>query len=570
MNRSPVRRLIALLAALILAMGAVVVRLAILQVSQGPDYRSLALTQRVRTITLPATRGQILDRSGERLALSLEARDIYANPQYVTDPYATAITIAPILGLKVRPLVKALSADASFVYVARQVDLGIADRVEKLHLPGLGFLPVSKRYYPAGPLASQVLGFVGIDGEGLDGLEAEYQTELAGRAGRLTQETDPSGQPIVGGVDVSEPPVPGEDIVTTIDRDFQYTVQAALEQAVKANHAKGGTVIVMDPKTGEILAMATYPWFDPNDFGAFPQDSWRNRAVTDVFEPGSVNKVITAAAAVQEGAVPLTRRLSIPDQIRVGAFTIHDSHPHPIERMTLGDIIAESSNVGAIHIADLLGRDRMAEYLSRFGFGQSTGLGFPGESPGLMLPLYQWSDTSLATMAYGQGISVTPLQMAAVYATIANGGVWVQPRLVRGTVDGEGVYHPAPLSATHRVVSEQAAKTVAEMLAYAVRAGTGVEAQIAGYQVAGKTGTARIPNANRPGYSNRYMASFIGFLPASAPRVVIAAILDQPATVYGGIASAPLFQEIARYAIQRLGIGPGTTLPLPPHALALP
>jgi len=563
--------LVALLAALVLAMGAITVRLTVLQVSQARAYQARALDQRLRTVVLPPTRGRILDRTGEvPLALSLEARDIYADPRYVEDPLGTALRLASVLHLPLGRLTKALTAGGSFVFIARQVDRAVAERVDRLALPGVGLLPVMKRYYPAGPLAPQVLGFVGIDGGGLDGLEAEYDRELAGVPGERTVEIDPSGQPIVGGVSVDRPPVPGEDLVTTIDREFQYEVQTALAEAVRANRAKGGTVIVMDPHTGEIPAMATYPWFDPNRFTEFAPETWRNRAVTDAFEPGSVNKVITAAAAVEEHVLPLDRRLAIPDQMRVGDFVIHDSHPHPVERMTLADIIAESSNVGAIHIADLVGSERMAEYLSRFGFGRTTGLGFPGEAPGLLLPLYEWTDTSLATMAYGQGISVTPLQMAAVYATIANGGVWVQPRLVRGAVDATGTFHRAPTLRPRRVVSEETARIVTEMLAYAVQAGTGINAQVPGYQVAGKTGTARKPYTDRPGYSRRYVASFIGFLPASAPRVVIAVMLDEPATVYGGIASAPLFQTIARYAIQHLGIAPGAPVPLPPHALPLP
>ena len=564
------RRLIALFAGLNLALGAIVVRLGILQVSQADAYQARALDQRLQTLVLPASRGQIVDRSGEPLAISQAARDVYADPRYVTDPTGEAARIAPILGVAVKTLLPNLVADASFRYLARQVDIGVADRLEALHLPGIGFLPSTKRFYPAGPLAPQVLGFVGVDGVGLSGLELEYQSLLAGRAGSLTQEFDPNGQPIAGGVDQEQPPVPGSDIVTTIDRDFQYQVQAALQEAVKANHAIGGTVIVMDPHTGDVYAMASYPWFDPNDFVDATQAAMRNRAVTDSFEPGSVNKVITAAAAVEEHVLPLDQQLTVPWTMRIGTFTIHDSHPHPPEPMTLGDIVAQSSNIGAVKVAQRLGAARMATYLSKFGLGRATGIAFPGESPGMMLPLYQWSDTSLATMAYGQGISVTPLQMISVYSTIANGGVWVQPRLVRGTVDANGTFHAAPASPVRRVVSAQTARTVTSMLAYAVEAGTGTAAQIPGYQVAGKTGTARIPRPSGGYYTDRYFASFIGFLPASDPQVVIAVILDRPTTVYGGIASAPLFQTIARYAIERLGIAPGSILSLPPHVFPVP
>jgi cell division protein FtsI (penicillin-binding protein 3) len=562
-------RLATLFVVLVFSMGGIFLRLTILQVSQAHQYRDLALNQRERTVTLAATRGEIFDRSRDSLAMSLEARDVYADGRFVSDPLATAQKIAPILHVRPRTLVPALRSPSSFSYLARGVPMAVAGKIAALHLPGIQFLDASRRFYPAGPLAPQVLGFVGTDGTGLGGLETQYESVLAGRSGKLTEEIDRNGQPIAGSITVDVPPVPGQSVVTTIDRDLQYQVQSALQRAVEANHAKGGTVIVLDPRTGEILAMATHPWFDPNDYQASPPESWRNRAVTDVFEPGSVNKVITAAAAVEEHAVGLDQKIVVPPSLRVdGTYTIHDSHYHPVERMTIGDIIAQSSNIGTVKIAALVGSDAFAGFLARFGFGQSTGLGFPGETAGILPPLFDWTAASMATIPYGQGIAVTPLQMASVYATIANGGTWIQPRLVKGTIDASGTYHASAPQVTREVVSPQSARTVTSMLAMAVQSGTGTAAQIPGYQVAGKTGTARIPLPNRAGYyTNRDVASFIGMLPASSPRVVVAAILDRPTTVYGGVAAAPLFQEIARYAIQRMGIEPGTPLKLPPHLM---
>jgi cell division protein FtsI (penicillin-binding protein 3) len=544
---------------------AIVVRLGVLQVSRAEAYQTEAIEQRVSTVTLPAWRGRILDRSGEPLAISVPARDVYADPRYVVGAWSTAKALARILELKVRPLAKTLSADSTFVYVARQVPTDVAARIEALHLPGIDTLPVSSRSYPAGPLAPQVLGFVDIDGRGISGLELQYQSQLAGRPGQRTWEHDLEGRPIVGGIHLEQPPTPGVDVETTIDRDFQYQVQVALEEYVKLNQAVGGMVIVMSPKTGDIYAMATYPWFDPNDPAASPGSTWRNRPITDVYEPGSTNKVITAAAAVQEHVLPLDQRLLVPWTMRVSDYTIHDSHPHPPERMTLGDIVAQSSNIGAAMVADRLGAVNMARYLSAFGLGRPTGVGFPYEAAGIMLPLDQWSDASLATMAYGQGIAVTPLQMVSVFETIANGGERVRPRLVRGTVDAGG-FRAAPATPSRRVVSESTARAVTQMLAYTVDYGTGTAARIPGYQVAGKTGTARIPRPGGGYYTDRSIASFIGFLPAGDPKVVIAAILDRPTTVYGGIAAAPLFQTVARYAIQRLGIVPAPPVGLPPHA----
>jgi cell division protein FtsI (penicillin-binding protein 3) len=554
-----------------LAFGAIFVRLTVLQVSQAASFRDRAFAQRVRSIELPATRGQILDRGGAPLAISLEARDVYADPRYVQDPWATAAELAPLLESQVAELFGLLIRDTSFVYLARQVDLDLAERIERLGLPGIGFLESTRRYYPAGALAAQVLGFVGIDGEGLSGLEAGFEDLLAGVAGERTQELDPNGQPIVGGVDLERMPVAGSTLVTTIDRDFQYQAEQALVDAVAANGASGGTVIVMDPHTGDILAMASYPWFDPNDFEDARPGTYRNRAVTDAFEPGSTNKVITASAAVDRRAIGLEQELSVPWQMRVDEYTIHDAHPHGTLRMTLGDIIAESSNIGTVLVARRLGESAMASYLARFGLGRQTGIEFPGESAGILPSLYDWTDTSLATIAYGQGIAATPLQMASVYATIANEGRWVRPRLVLGTRSADGTFEATPNSPTRRVVSAETARMVTRMLAHAVNDGTGTNAMVPGYEVAGKTGTARIPLPDRPGYyEGQYIASFIGFLPASDPQIVIAAILDRPATDYGGIAAAPLFQQIARYAITRMAIDPGRALRPPPSAETRP
>jgi len=565
-SRPPMRRLVALFAFYAFALAAVVVRLGILQVSRASAYQTEAIRQRVDTVALPAWRGRILDRSGEPLAISVPARDVYADPKYVTDAWHTAKRLAAVLDLKVRPLARSLRSHTTFVYVARQVPMPVATRIERMSLPGIETLPVSARSYPAGPLCPQVLGFVDIDGIGRSGLELQYQSELAGRAGSKTFEHDLDGRPIVGGIHVETPPVPGVDVETTIDRDFQYQVQSALEAAVKANRAAGGMVIVMNPHTGDVYAMATYPWFDPNDPGASPMGTWRNRPITDLYEPGSTNKVITAAAAVQQHAVPLDRRLLVPWTMRVGPYTIHDSHAHAPEWMTLGDIVAQSSNIGAAMIADRLGAPTMYRYLSAFGLGRPTGVAFPNESAGITLPLSQWTSATLATAAYGQGLAVTPLQMISVFATIANGGEWVRPRLVSGFLDGDG-FHRAPASPTRRVVSSSTAHTVTQMLSYVVRDGTGTAARIHGYQVAGKTGTARIPMPGGGYYTDRSIASFMGFLPAGNPKVVIATILDRPATVYGGIAAAPLFQTVARYAIERFGIAPADPVGLPPHAL---
>jgi cell division protein FtsI (penicillin-binding protein 3) len=562
-----VNRLGALFVTMMVLFAGIVVRLVVLQVRDQGEYQQLGADQRTRTVALPAARGEILDRDETPLAVTLDARDIYANPRYVTDPVGEALTIAPILGLRPKDVRRALMSNGTFAFIDRQVDTDVAQKLEDLKLPGVGFLPVPKRYYPSGALAPQVLGFVGVDGNGLAGLESQYDAALRGIPGERTQQFSPGGLPISTAADTLQEPVPGVDLVTTIDRQMQYEVQTALEQAVKANGAKGGTVVALDPHTGDVYAMATYPGFDPNHFAQANPELWRNRPVTDMFEPGSVNKIITAAAALETGAVSVNRRFRVPGTMQVGQFVIHDSESHPVETMTLGDIITHSSNVGAAMVATQVGNDAMASFMGRFGYGHTTGLGFPGEAPGKVPTT--WDDVIRAAAAYGQGVAVTPLQMADVYATIANGGMWVQPRLVRGTVDPGGTFREAAASPTHRVIRSDTAQMLTRMLAEVVQNGTGVEAQIPGYQVAGKTGTARTVDA-AGNYVDKYIASFVGFLPAGAPRLVIAVSLDEPRTVFGGVAAAPLFSEIARYAIQRLGIAAAPPVSLPPSALPSP
>jgi cell division protein FtsI (penicillin-binding protein 3) len=352
--------------------------------------------------------------------------------------------------------------------------------------------------------------------------------------------------------------------VTTLDREIQYLAQEAIRRAVKDNHAKGGTIVVMDPRTGDVYAMASYPWFDPNDFADADKDAIRNRAVTDMFEPGSVNKVVTAAAALETGSVGVHEVFRVPWLMRVGGYTVHDSHPHAVEAMTLGDIVAHSSNIGSAMVAERIGSAGLASVLARFGYGTPTGVGFPGEAGGRVPGLLSWTDVTRTTVSYGQGISMTPLQMAAVYAAVANGGEWVQPRLVRGTIGADGRLEPADGGVRRRVLSEETASMLTRMLASVVETGTGGAAQIPGYQVAGKTGTARKLVDGR--YVQRYMASFVGFLPASNPRIVIAVSIDEPRTVYGGVAAAPVFSEVARHVIQRLAIPAAPPVRLPPIA----
>lgn len=558
----------ALLVIMMLGVSGIVVRLVQLQVRDASAYQTLAWDQRVRTIDLPASRGSILDRTGRELALSLPAKAVFARPSLLDDPRGEARIVADALGLDPVDVLANMRKPGPFVYLAHAQDVDKVAALEAMQLPGIGFLPETRRYYPSDDLASQILGFVGLDGTGLAGLEQEYQKELAGKAGHEVIESDPAGVLIPQGENEGVPPVAGEDLVLTIDREVQYRAQIALQKAVKANGAKSGTVIVLDPTTGDILAMANYPTFNPNKASEADPDSVRNRAVTDAYEPGSVNKVVTASAALEEGFIKVDQRLMVPDFYRLYTKTFHDVHPHAPELMTLGDILAYSSNIGAIKVAKLLGPKLLYSYLQRFGLTELTGLGFPGESSGILPAPSQWSGTSMGTIPIGQGIAVTPLQMAAVYATIANGGMWVEPRLIRSTIGPDGAVHDAAPARTRRVISPETAQVVSRMLGYAVDVGTGQAAQIPGYWVAGKTGTARKVNAAGTAYLvGKYVASFIGFVPASRPALVVAAVLDEPVSVYGGVAAAPLFRDVARFALGRMRIPPAPKLPIPPHAI---
>jgi len=553
-GRPPAARVRLLLAVLVLGLGGIGARVSTLHVRDAEAYEALAYDQRVREVALPAARGSIFDRNGHELAISLDARAIYANPRAIERPAEVSSRIAPLVEARPRHMARTLQRDEAFVYLARRVDLDVAEKVEALGIPGIGTLEESKRYYPSGTLASQVLGFVGVDNVGLEGLELAYDRVLGGRPGKMVVEQDPEGRAIPQGEARVREPVPGESVVLTIDRDLQWHAQRALERAVRQNGARGGTVVVLDPATGDVLTMVTYPWFDANEYTKAPPEVLLNRAVTDVYEPGSVNKVITAAAALEEGAIGPEETIDVPGAYRVGDKVFRDVHPHGLQAMTLSDIIAESSNVGTIRVAERLGRDRLAMWLNRFGFGRETGIDFPGEAEGILLDREDWWVTSMGTIPMGQGIAVTPLQMASVYATVANDGVGVRPRLVRGTIGPDDRFEPSPPGRRRRVIHEDTARAVRAMLVRVVEEGTGDLARVEGYEVGGKTGTARKPLEG--GYSDEYVASFIGFAPADDPRIVVAAMIDEPDTVYGGVAAAPLFREVARFALADLQVPP--------------
>jgi cell division protein FtsI (penicillin-binding protein 3) len=561
-----VRRLRWLLGIFLLVAAIVVGQLVRVQVVDSPGYADLSASQRARIIELPGERGRIYDREGDVLATTVQSATIYADPRafrsserpdgLVAPPAAdaaeVAAEVAPVLGRDAAAIEELLTSESHFVYLARQLDHEVGVRIRELGLEGIGVIGEPKRVYPAGGLAGQVVGFTGIDGEGLQGLEARYEDLLLGRPGMLTLERAPGGLDIASGTRELIPSEPGTDLVLTLDREVQHAAERAAADVTAEYGAVGASVLVLEVGTGDILAMASAPAFDPNRRDEADPAAWRNRAVTDVFEPGSTQKALTIAAAIEEGIVDEDDVLTVPSQISVAGKAFTDSTRQPTTDRTVTEIMERSSNVGTIQLAQELGPERLETYLRSFGIGSSTGTGFPGESTGLLASVDDWWGTSLPTISIGQGVAVSLLQMANGYATLANDGVAVAPRIVRGTVGDDGRLTPSANPVERRVVSEDTAEQVQRMLERAVAGedGTGARAMVDGYQVAGKTGTARKPNEGARGYSGEYLATFVGFAPVNDPQLVVAVMVDEPqGAFYGGVVAAPVFSDVMSSAL---------------------
>lgn len=557
--------------AVAMGFGLLTLRVGQVQVLSADRLEALGENQRVRTLELPAERGSIFDRNGRELALSLRQQTVWANPRVIVDPFGAARQLSPLLGVEEAKLVERLSRDAAFVYLARKIDDEVAEKVKALKLPGIDLLPEPERFLPAGTLASSVIGHVGIDNEGLSGLESQFESRLAGEPGTLVAERDPRGRPIPGGERAFEPSQPGTDLILTLDRSLQHQTEKALASQILTSNADGGTAIVMEVGTGEILALANLARADADAKPGTPPvgPARSNRAVTAVHEPGSVNKMITVAAALEEGLVSPSTELVVPDKMRVADHVFSDHDPHPTAAWSVTEIMAQSSNIGAIKLGQQLGKERLDHYMRQFGFGAPTGLGSPGESSGLLLKPENYSGTSLATISLGQGIAVTAMQMLAAYNTVANGGEYVAPKLVRATVEPDGVMTPTPESTRRRVISPKVADELADMLIEVVRRGTGELAAVEGYTVAGKTGTARKPRDGARGYeAGAYVASFAGFVPAESPGLTAIVLLDEPKPIYGGVVAAPVFADVVRYALRLFRIPPPPTSAPPTAAPA--
>lgn len=546
-------RLVSFLVVIVLCFGVLVGRLVDVQGLSSRRYALFGESQRLHSVGLPAQRGSILDRNRLELAISTRRQTVWADPRAVGDPVVAARSLAPVLGVDEAFLRERLSTAGAFVYLARKVDDTVAARVRQLDLPGVSFLDEPQRYAPSGTLAASVLGTVGIDDQGLGGLELQYEKDLRGRPGQMLVERDPGGRDMPNGQRQLEPPARGRHVVLTIDRFMQYETERALSDQIVASKAKGGIAIVMDPRSGEVLAMTS---LTARKTGP-PVPSADNMAVTRVYEPGSVNKVITAAAALEEEVITPTKKFYVPDNMVVADATFRDAEPHPPQSWALPEVLSNSSNVGTILIAQKLGKARLDRYLKEFGLGERTALRFPGESAGIIPDVDHWSGTSIATVPIGQGVAVTALQMLGAYNTIANRGVYVEPTLVRATIDAKGKVHRGAEPQRRRVVSDATADMVASMLVGAVERGTGTGARIEGYSVAGKTGTARKPRDNALGYrEGAYVASFAGFLPASSPQLSAMVVLDEPTPYFGGVVAAPVFARVAAAATRLYRIPP--------------
>jgi len=544
-------------------------RLVQLQGMESTVYAAKAERQRLRTVPLAAQRGTIVDRDGVTLAMNVETRSVYANPRQVSDPAEIAARLTTLLGVPAADLTQKLSKDKAFVYLARDITPERAREVLALELAGVGAERSTRRVYPNNSLGATVIGFVGRDGAGLGGVEYSMQKPLSGTAGSLLVEEDDQGREIPFGERRETAPVPGTTQVLTLDRDIQWFAEKTLSEQVVKSRAKGGTAIVMDVRTGEVLALATTPTFDPNRATAAPPELRGNPAVSTVYEPGSVNKVITAAAALEAGIVTPTSTIVVPPSIRVADKTFTDVHSNGTQRMSFTGVIAKSSNVGTITVAQELGRERLYEYLRKFGFGEKTGVRFPGESAGLLPPPEDWSGSQAGTIPIGQGVAATSLQIASVYATVANDGVRVTPSMVRGSRDADGRLVAAGAPKRQRVVSSRTAGQLARMLeAVTNEGGTATAARVDGYRVAGKTGTARKVGANGR-YDGTYISSFVGFAPADAPRLVVSVSLDEPGVIFGGVVAAPVFGKLMAFALGTLRIPPTGRVPEPAVPLVM-
>lgn len=530
-----------------------------LQVVQAPDLQSRANQQRQRVIKLAPQRGSIYDNWGDPLAVSLAAESLYADPLMVKNPKETAAKLSKLLKSSKKELTRLLSSGKRFVWLQRKLDPEIAKKVRSLKISGLQFVTERKRYYPQATTASHVVGFTGLDPRGLEGLELEYDQQLQGQPGRLVSLRDARGRGLASADQLVQGGVAGHNLYLTLDRSLQYVAEKELARVVKETGAVGGTVVMMEPASGRILALASQPDYNPNLAGRYAASKRRNRAVTDMYEPGSTFKPFLLAAVLEEGLVSPNQKIYCENgRFSVGGKTIRDHKK--FKKLTLKEVLKFSSNIGFAKLGKALGREKFYSYIREFGFGEPTGIDLPGEVGGMLRPPSRWFEIDLAAISFGQGLSVTPIQIATAMSAIANGGVLMEPYLVEKVIDasGEVVMRRLP-EVRRRVVSEKTAKIVKDMMISVTEpGGTGTRAALAGYQVAGKTGTAQKVDTVTGGYSpDKRVSSFVGFVPADNPALVLSVTVDEPkGKTYGGLIAAPVFARIAGQTLSHMNILP--------------
>ncbi len=554
------RRLLLLLTGLMAIFGLIVWKVADLQVLNPGHYLAVINSQTVHSQTLAADRGSIYDRNGNELALTVPGKTVFADPKLITDVAGDAMKLSPLLGIPVADLIPKLRAHNQFDYLARKISPALADKVAALKLPGIDLLDEPTVQMPDGATTASLLGSVDIDNKGLGGLEAQYDKVLTGVPGELTLAENPQGHTIPVGEHQLVPARPGDDLELSIDRSMQYQTEQILTQQVQAAGAKGGIAIVSNPSTGDILAMANVTQ-DPTTKQVVPSSN--DAALTTVYEPGSVMKLATVSAAIEKGLVTPATKIVVPGSYEVAGSSFSDAEAHGTETMTVAQVVAQSSNIGTIEIAQKLGQQGLYDAVTGLGYGTRTALDFPNEAAGSVIPVSSWSGTSIATIPIGQGVSTTPLQVLEAYNSVATGGVYVPPRLLDATVDAQGHRHPVPAAATRRVMSLSTADQMNLMLRGVVTGtGTAPLAAVDGYTVFGKTGTAREPQPNG-GYTDKlgryhYDATFVGVVPAEHPALSVIVVIDDPSggNIYGGSVAAPAFSKIASYALRLFGVPP--------------
>ena len=537
-----------------------------LQILDRDRAFQLARKQHQGSSTLLPRRGTILDRNNKDLAVNVEVKSVFANPYAVKEPTELSKTLSTKLDMAEKTTISRLSSKASFVWLKRLVDPEVSTELESMKLEGVGFIEEPKRVYPNGHLMGQVLGFTNIDSTGIEGIEYRYDDLLIGRPGKITLKKDAYGRKIINNPDIVEDfgdeNISGHEIVLTIDAQIQHIVERELKEGIEQMNGEKGMAIVLNPETGEVLAMASYPFLDPNDYRKYPLENRRNLPIWYTYEPGSTMKVFLASAALQEGkATPETQFFCENGRRKIGGRTIKDVKSYGT--LTLADVIRVSSNIGASKIGELLGKETYYSYLKKFGFGDKTGIDLPGESGGLLYSPKHWGKIELATISFGQGVSVTALQLASALSAIANGGYLMKPHLVKKITGPDGtVIRENEPEVVNRVLSYDTAASVTRIMERVVEEGTGKKAAIPGYKVAGKTGTAQIPDPVNGGYySDRYIASFIGFVPSDDPKLTMVVVVEAPKKLtHGGSVAAPIFRQIAEKVLFHLGISPSTNV----------